>query len=231
MQIAPTAPRPAAAKQESRRPRHEVFPVRERVLALLDAAAEAADEAERRRLLTFVVLGAGRGGVALAGGIAELLSERLDADRRLDPSAARVVLVDQGLRVLPGFRPSLSSLARDALKRLGVELRLGVAPSEADAEGIVLAGKPIPSATVLWAEGGDAAPGLGRFAPVCRGFAVAEIGGLRLSGSVAWMALRVARMWTGAKARGTAVGLARLETARRSIGKRARGAQAALACR
>ena len=74
--------------------------------------------------------------------------------RRIDPSLARVVLVEAGIRVLPSFAKSLSSVARRSLQGLGVELRLGVPVSECDAEGIVLAGKRLPSATVLWAAGG-----------------------------------------------------------------------------
>ncbi len=201
MLIAPTSPQPDTTELSSSAGLDDAPPIRDRVLRTLALAAATDDDGERRRLLTFVVVGAGQAGVALAGSLAECLAAALDRDfPRLDPSMARVVLVDPAVRVLPGFAISLSSLARDALKRLGVELRLGVAPSN-DAVGIVLAGKPIPSATVLWADGDVPAARGSKFAPVCRGFAVAEIGRFRLSGSFAWLVWRVARLLTASEAR------------------------------
>jgi NADH dehydrogenase FAD-containing subunit len=188
--IAPTTPCPDFAECASSHDTVNAMPLRERVRAALERAASAGDAGEQRRLLTFVVIGAGRTGVALAGSLAELLGEHRNSAYQLDPAIARVVLVDGSIRVLPGWARSLSSAARDALKRLGVELRLGVPVSEVDAGGIVLAGKRIPSATVLW--GGSDEPRGSRFAPICRGFAVAELGWLRLSGSPAWLAWRVA---------------------------------------
>lgn len=197
MLIAPSAPCPDTIERTSADAESAVSLI-ERVRFALQRAAAARDPAERQRWLTFVVIGAGQRGVGLAGAVAELVGKELHSSYgQLDPDLVRVVLTDPSIRVLPGWAKSLSSAARDALKRLGVELRLGVAVSEADDAGIVLAGKHIPSATVLWGNGGDR-PG-NRFAPVCRGFAVAEIGGLRLSGGFAWQVWRVAS-WLGAGA-------------------------------
>lgn len=172
--------------------------LRRRILLTLARAAAAEDATERRRLNTFVVIGAGRTGVALAGAVAELVNEQGDADGcRADSDALpRVVLVDAGLRVLPGCAKGLSSLARSALQRLGVQLRLGVSVTDCEADGIVVAGKRIPSATVLWAEDRGASADRRGFVPICRGFAVGEFGPLHLSGSFAWLLWHAARLWS-----------------------------------
>jgi len=133
--------------------------IRSRILRALEQADATDDEAERRRLATFVIVGAGPTGVELAGSVAELVRTALARDfRRIDPAMARVVLVEAQIRVLPSSRKSFSSMTRRALQDLGVELRLGVPVSECDAEGIVLAGKRLASATVLWAAGVAASP-------------------------------------------------------------------------
>ena len=197
MLVAPTAPQADNAALLSSREPQDVLPIRERVLRALEYAAMAEDGAERRRRATFVVIGAGRNGVALAGSIAELLRERAAATVGPNPEMGRVLLVEAEIRVLPGFRRSLSAVARDALKRLGVELRLGVAVSEADADGVVLAGKRIPSATMLWALDEDARAEKARFVTISRGMAVGEFGPFAFSGGFAWLLLRVAQLWSG----------------------------------
>src|SRR5690349_9526582 len=88
-------------------------------------AENCEDENERRRLLTFVIIGGGPTGVELAGALAELAKAALARDfRRIDPTTARIVLVEGGPRLLPSFPPRLSQAAAQALTRLGVELRL-----------------------------------------------------------------------------------------------------------
>ena len=82
------------------------------------------DMQQRRRLLNFVVVGAGPTGVELAGTIAELARRTLAADfRRIDSRSARVVLIEAGPRVLPALSDSLSVYAKKALRKLGVEVQ------------------------------------------------------------------------------------------------------------
>lgn len=137
----------------------DALAVRARIRRALEQADATANEAERRRLMTLVVIGAGPTGVELAGAVAELLRGALESDfRGLDAATARVVLVESAIRVLPSFAKSLSSMARRSLQCLGVELRLGVPVSQCDAEGVVVAGKRLPSATVFWAGGVAGSP-------------------------------------------------------------------------
>src|SRR6266852_1799854 len=92
----------------------------------IDMAGRAVLIGQRRQLLTFVIVGGGPTGVELAGAIAELAKAALARDfRRIDPTTARIVLVEAGPRLLPSFPAKLSADAARALTRLGVELRLG----------------------------------------------------------------------------------------------------------
>ena len=137
----------------------EATAMRRRILVAFERAEEWDDEAERRRLLTFVIIGGGPTGVELAGAIAELAKAALARDfRRIDPTTARIVLVEAELRLLSGFAPRLSAVAANALQRLGVELRLGVRVTQCDADGAALGNERIESRTLIWAAGVAASP-------------------------------------------------------------------------
>ncbi len=133
--------------------------IRERVLLAFERAEIVCDPAERRRLLTFVVIGAGPTGVEMAGAVAELAGMALAADfRAINPKDARIVLVEGGPRVLPTFPANLSQRAQEQLARLGVEIRLGAAVTTCDADGVIAAETRIESRTVIWAAGVIASP-------------------------------------------------------------------------
>ena len=137
----------------------EARAMRRRILIAFERAEDSDDEAERRRLLTFVIIGGGPTGVELAGALAELARAALVRDfRRIDPATARIVLVEAGPRLLPSFPPELSARAAQALSRLGVELRLGVAVTQCDGDGASLGGERIESRTLIWAAGVAASP-------------------------------------------------------------------------
>lgn len=133
--------------------------IRRRLLLAFEKAESSNDESERRRLLRFVVVGAGPTGVELAGAIAELAHYTLAADfRRINPRSADVVLVEAGSRVLPTFHESSSSYAKRALERLSVDVRLNSAVTECSNRGVVINGEILETATVLWAAGVEASP-------------------------------------------------------------------------
>ena len=133
--------------------------MRRRILMAFERAEGSDDEAERRRLLTFVIIGGGPTGVELAGALAELARAALARDfRRIDPTTARVVLVEAEPRLLSSFPPDLSAVAARELQRLGVELRLGVKVTRCDPEGAVLGDDRIESRTLIWAAGVAASP-------------------------------------------------------------------------
>jgi len=128
--------------------------IRNRILQGFEQAEAEEDPGLHRNLLTFVLVGAGPTGVELAGAIAVLARTTLKSEfRRIDPTSARVVLVDMAPRVLPTFSEALSLAARRRLERLGVEVRLGFGVDRVDADGIVGAGERIASRTVIWTAG------------------------------------------------------------------------------
>src|SRR5229473_2378870 len=133
--------------------------MRRRILVAFERAEDSDDEAERRRLLTFVIVGGGPTGVELAGALAELAKAALARDfRRIDPTTARIVLVEAGPLLLPNFPPKLSAVAARALTRLGVELRLGAKVTRCDCEGADLGDEHIESRSLIWAAGVAASP-------------------------------------------------------------------------
>jgi len=132
----------------------EARTMRRRILLAFERAEDSDEEVERRRLLTFVIIGGGPTGVELAGTLAELARAALARDfRRIDPATARIVLVEAGPRLLPTFPAPLSARAARALSRLGVEVRLGVPVTQCDEDGATLGGERIESRTLIWAAG------------------------------------------------------------------------------
>ena len=137
----------------------DAIEIRHRILLAFEAAERERDPAERARLLTFVVIGGGPTGVELAGSLAELARTVLAQDfRHIDPTSARVVLVDGGQRVLTGFSLELSAAAEAQLQRLGVTVRFGHRVEAVDAQGITVGGERVEAGTVLWAAGVTGSP-------------------------------------------------------------------------
>jgi len=133
--------------------------IRRRILMAFEKAEMTNDDGERQRLLTFVVVGAGPTGVELAGTIAELARWTLAADfRHIDSRSARIVLLEAGPRVLPAMPTELTVYAEQSLAKLGVEIRLGQAVTQCDADGVIVAHEKLPAATILWAAGVEASP-------------------------------------------------------------------------
>lgn len=136
----------------------DALTIRARVLKAFERAELDPDDAARQ--LTFVVVGAGPTGVELAGALAEIAVHAMGKEfDRVDPSSARVVLVEGADRVLPPYIPSLSRSARAQLEDLGVEVRTDALVEGIDESGVTLAsGDRIEAATVLWAAGVSASP-------------------------------------------------------------------------
>lgn len=133
--------------------------IRRRLLLAFERAELSDDEAERKALLTFAVIGAGPTGVELAGIIAELAHRILPREfRRIDTHRTRVMLIEAGERILPSFDEDLSAYATRALERRGVEVKTGAPVTDCSAEGIVLGDRPIVARTVIWAAGVQASP-------------------------------------------------------------------------
>jgi len=133
--------------------------IRRSILVAFERAELTDDEGERKRLLTFVIVGAGATGVEMAGAIAEIARHTVANDfRRIDPRTARIVLIEAGPRVLPALPGDLSDYAQRSLVRMGVEVRLATRVTACDARGVDLDGGRIDAGTVIWAAGVVASP-------------------------------------------------------------------------
>jgi NADH dehydrogenase len=138
----------------------EATEIRARILTAFELAEAGGDDEQRRRLLTFAVIGAGPTGVEMAGAIAELARHAMTGDfRRIDPARARILLIEAGDRVLTSFPPELSEKAMRQLERLGVEVMLRNAVTACDEDGLTLSGgERIACSSIVWAAGVMASP-------------------------------------------------------------------------
>jgi NADH dehydrogenase len=145
----------------------DALELRGRIFGAFELAELAEDPAEVDRLMTFVIVGAGPTGVEMAGQIAELAHRTLRQDfRRIDPTTARIVLLDAAPQVLPSFGTKLGDRARRRLAEIGVEVQLGAMVTDLDADGLEIKDtngeiRRISAATKIWAAGVQASP-LGR---------------------------------------------------------------------
>jgi NADH dehydrogenase len=109
--------------------------------------------------MSFVLVGAGPTGVELAASMAQMAAVTLRGQyRRIDPSRSSVVLIEGGPRILPTFAERLATKAARRLDKLGVTIMTGGRVEKVDGDGVVVDGKRIPSATVLWTAGVAPAP-------------------------------------------------------------------------
>ncbi|MBU8976947.1 NAD(P)/FAD-dependent oxidoreductase [Lysobacter sp. MMG2] len=137
----------------------DALAIRRRLLLAFERAEVCEDPAEREAWLSFAVVGGGPTGVELAGTLAEIARHTLKREfRNIDPSHAKVRLIEAGPRVLASFPESLSERARMQLHKLGVEVVTGTPVSAIDANGYTLGNTFVPARTVLWAAGVAASP-------------------------------------------------------------------------
>ena len=129
------------------------------MLLALEHAETEIDRRQRGELLTFVVIGGGPTGVEMAGAIAELARRTVSRDfRSITPRCSRVVLVEAGPRILPSFPPQLSAKAEEALRALGVEVRINAPVSEITSDQVMIGRERISARTIVWAAGIEASP-------------------------------------------------------------------------
>ncbi len=138
--------------------------IRRRVFGAFELAESATDPAERKRWLTFALVGAGPTGVELAGQIREVATKTLAKEyRHIQPADARVLLFDGVSAPLASFGPKLSAMAARDLTKLGVELHMGSIVTEADLTSICVKDTDgnltrHEVGTILWTAGVAAPP-------------------------------------------------------------------------
>jgi NADH dehydrogenase len=145
----------------------DALELRGRIFGAFDMAEREPDHELQKIWLTFVVVGAGPTGVELAGQIAELAHQVLRRDyRRIDPTQARIVLLDALPTILTSFPEPVQQRAARKLQQIGVEIRVGTRVTGLNQKGIDTdsedhAVRRIEAATKIWAAGVEASP-LGR---------------------------------------------------------------------
>src|SRR5215469_15831906 len=133
--------------------------IRRRIFGAFEMAESANDPDERRRWLTFALVGAGPTGVELAGQVREVATKTLRKEyRNINPEEARVLLFDGGSVPLAMFGPKLSAMATRDLTKLGVELHMGTIVAEADPQGVQVKDHVgnvtrYEAGTILWTAG------------------------------------------------------------------------------
>ncbi|MGE0602593.1 MAG: NAD(P)/FAD-dependent oxidoreductase, partial [Xanthobacteraceae bacterium] len=128
--------------------------IRSRVLLSFERAELAQNEDDRKRLLTFVIVGGGPTGVEMAGAIAEIARQTLRFDfRHIDPRAARILLIEAGPRILPAFPEDLSAYAEKSLRRMGVEVMTSTSVTDVKRDHVMLGERRIDSEAIIWAAG------------------------------------------------------------------------------
>jgi NADH dehydrogenase len=134
--------------------------IRSHVLLAFEQAENALNTAEHDQWLTIVVVGGGPTGVELAGAFAELARTVLKRDfRRIDPTQARIVLIEAGPALLSVFPPDLSASALRQLEDLGVEVRLSSPVQTIREDEVELqSGEIIRASNIIWAAGVSASP-------------------------------------------------------------------------
>jgi NADH dehydrogenase len=132
----------------------DALEIRRRVLIAFEQAEREKDPAKRKAWLTFVIVGGGPTGVELAGALSEISKHALARDfRAIDPTSAKIILLQGGERILPTFPPVLSEKAMKHLKDLDVIVRVNARVTAIDADNVHIGAEAICTRTALWAAG------------------------------------------------------------------------------
>ncbi len=135
----------------------DAIELRRRLLLAFEYAEKITDEAARKAAMTFVIIGGGPTGVEMAGAIAEIARYTLAKDfRHIDPSQARVILIEAEPRLLAVFPEDLSASAMKQLVALGVEVRTGTRATNLTETGLQVGDEFIPCRVKIWAAGNTA---------------------------------------------------------------------------
>lgn len=128
--------------------------IRQSIFAAFEKAELSNDPQEQQCLMTFVVIGGGPTGVEMVGAIAEIARSTLKNNfRNIDPSKARIFLIEGGKQVLNGFDGSLANYTATALQKLGAELIFEHFVKDVQKDRVILKDRSIEASTIVWAAG------------------------------------------------------------------------------
>jgi len=137
----------------------DALEIRRRILLAFELAERQAVAGEATEPLNFVVVGGGPTGVELAGTLAEITRHVLSQEfRSIDPTRARILLLEGGPRVLPAYAEDLSRSAEEQLRRLGVEVHTNAMVTKVEPGAVIFGQTRIVAPVILWAAGVAASP-------------------------------------------------------------------------
>ncbi len=138
----------------------EALHIRNHVLHMFERANKSNNEADRRRMLTFVCVGGGPTGVEEAGSLAELVYHVMkDEYHRLDFSEVSIKLIEATDKLLPMMPEDLRNETVRVLRDKNVDVMLNTQVLDCDERSLTLKnGLVIPTETVIWAAGVKAVP-------------------------------------------------------------------------
>lgn len=133
--------------------------LRNHLLSMFERASLETDPEKRKALMTFAIVGGGPTGVEFAGALSELVHHVLVKDYpELPVHQSRIILLEASPHVLGPFPEKLQRYACRRLEKMGVEIHLNTAVSDAAEDCVRLKdGTQIPSYTLFWAAGVKAA--------------------------------------------------------------------------
>ena len=138
---------------------NDALQIREKILLSLETAEKIQDKNERKKYLSFVIVGGGPTGVELAGAIGEIVKRNLVKDyRNIDPKQTKVYLVEAIPKILMPFPDKLSLRAKKDLEELGVEVILNAKVTSVNNNGVQLGDRFIESKNIIWAAGNQIMP-------------------------------------------------------------------------
>ncbi len=138
--------------------------LRRRVIESIKKASHTDDQSERRRLLSFIVVGGGPTGVELAAELAEFVFQVAKSyyASALSTHEISITLIASGPGLVPQFSTKVSSKALSVLNGKGIEVLLGttvlkVSPDGVDIKDAIKAAtaptRCIPAGTIIWVAG------------------------------------------------------------------------------
>ncbi len=138
----------------------DALDIRRRILGAYETAERLAEgSVGREAYQTFVCIGGGPTGVEMAGAIREIASQTLKGDfRSIDPTHAKVILIQSGDRILPDYPRDLSDSALKQLQKMNIEVRLGKRVTNINEHGVFIGDDFIPAKTVIWGAGVQSSP-------------------------------------------------------------------------
>lgn len=132
----------------------DALKIREKMLLAFEKAEIAKSDSEKKREMTFVIIGGGPTGVEIAGSIAEISRETLLKDfRNINTADTKIILIEGMNRILQSFDEDLSIIAKETLGKLGVEVRTNSMVKDVNENGVIVGDELIAASNIIWAAG------------------------------------------------------------------------------